>query len=87
MGVDSLPSRRFIDVKYRGLEVKQVPVINLVSEIECRMMSFVKAAAIASDLLPALTAEQILGFKVQEFDKVLRVDPLWLAVVKAGRFL
>ena len=87
MGVQSLPSRRFIDVKYRGLEVKQVPVHNLVSEIECRMMSHVKAAAIHNDLLPALTAEDILGFRVQPADKVFRVDPLWLAIVKAGRFL
>ena len=69
IGYDALPSRREIDVLYRGGQVIKVPIACLVDEIRVRMLAMAKASAIWHDTLTEMPAEKTLGFKTGEVHK------------------
>ena len=82
-GYEALPSKRFIEVKYRGGVVTAVPVTCMVNEVEVRILAAAKAAAIWQGDLPELAAEKILNFRTLPAYKLVKVEPSMIEIIKA----
>ena len=80
-GVDQIPSRRAVDIMYRGQNIAQVPCTCLLNECETRLMAEIKAVAVNSALLNELNVETLLGCVPVAADKALKIEPDFLTKV------
>ena len=86
-GLDTLPSKRLIDIRYRSGIVPKVPITNMVQDIEYRILAIARGSAIHEGFLPEMAAERMMGFVSTAMDKQLQVDVTIPEMVKAIRHL
>ena len=82
-----LPAKRVIGVKYRQHTVKGITVTSLATQVDLMIVSRMKAAAIYAEVLPAMDAEDILGFRTAPADAAQKIDPAFFDKVLYILFL
>ena len=74
IGVMELPSRRCIDVDYRGGMIPKVCVCWLGQEVEIRIAAFMRHIGVAQGVIPEMAAEKALGFTSKVADKAIVLE-------------
>ena len=78
VGVMELPSRRMVDIPYRGGLIPKVAVSWLGQEIDLRIAAFIRQIGVAQSSLPEMAAEKALGLWSKLQDKAFTIGPALL---------